>query len=160
MYTVNTMLRKQKRPSKIDSDENVASAASNWKHIRPRTLEEISRRKQSIPRNCTNVNYENVENPECNAVDTSRAPIESSSINKINAIRYKHLVRMVSKKESCKSCQRDNHCMVLSHHTKRSLLLHRFWRHSNARSCLRCTKCGQLFNKKYKQILHMRLNQH
>lgn len=144
-YTDNTMASKRKRSS------NNGNAAYDWKHIRPRSLEEVSRRKQSMPTKCTNENSTEMV--------VKYAPLKLSSRNKINAIRYKHLERMVSKKESCKLCQRYTHCMVLSHHTKRSLILHHFWRHSNDhRGIHNCTKCGQLFDMKYKQILHERLH--
>lgn len=157
--TTMMMMHKQKHSSKIGSEE------CDWKGIRPRTLEEMSRRKQSLPKKCPNENENENENVEKQTFDdaddnASRAPLKSASSNRINAIRYKHLVRMVSKKESCKSCQRHTQCMVLPHHTKRSLLLHRFWRHSNAQGQYHCTKCGQLFRKKYKHILHMRLSHH
>lgn len=152
MYAAgNTMTHKTLQSPKNGSGANGTRAAYNWKHNRPRTLVEVSRRK------CSASAAVYAEKKK-----VSNAPAAKlASINKINAIRYKHLVRMVSRKESCKLCQRDDHCMVLSHHTKRSLSLHRLWRHSNGRrGTYKCTECGLLFTKRHKQILHMRLNHH
>lgn len=151
-YWDNVMAAKRKRSSKSDR------AIYDWENIRS-TFNEMARRVLQMPIKCTNENSEKVEKQALGAVSAAHAPTKVPPSNKINAIRYKHLVRMVSKKESCKSCQRHTHCMVLSHHTKTSLMLHRFWRHSHEhRGNHNCTKCGQMFEKKYKQILHERLN--
>lgn len=150
----------QKKSSKSGGGESVAY---NWKGVHPRSLEEMSRRKQSLPRKCSTANgtKDDAERvPDATAAAPPMQINQLSPSNRVNAIRYKHLERMVSKKESCKKCQRHTQGMVLPHHTKRSLLLHRFWRHSNHNGCHGCAKCDQKFATKYKQILHMRLNHH
>lgn len=138
------------RPHKQKTPSRSTSAAHDWKHIRPRSLETEPSRMP--PSKCTDENCEKTEQPICDR------PSDLPTINRINAIRYKHLVRMVSKKESCKSCQRHAHCMVLAHHTKRSLTIHRILWHSDQGN-YDCIKCGHPFKKKYKRILHMQLSQ-
>lgn len=141
---------KQKTPSRCGNDENVTNTSHDWKRIRPRSLEADASRMQSSK--CANENCERTTKP------TFDRPTDLRTINRINAIRYKHLVRMVSKKESCKSCQRHAHCMVLAHHTKRSLTIHRILWHSDQGN-YDCIKCGHPFKRKYKWILHMQLCQ-
>ncbi|CAH1153747.1 unnamed protein product [Phaedon cochleariae] len=74
----------------------------------------------------------------------------SSSRGGVNRLIDKYMAQLVTRKGlSCNWC--SSSC-VSRYHTKRSLALHRFWRHSKKR--YRCEHCDMVFKHRYQSVLH------
>lgn len=78
----------------------------------------------------------------------------------IGDIRDKHMIRLISRKLCCRICQnqqRLEHMDNCHYHSKTSLILHNRWRHGSWPRTEHCKLCRASFDRKYKLILHLRL---
>lgn len=78
----------------------------------------------------------------------------------IGDIRDKHMIRLISRKLCCRICQnqqRLEHMDNCHYHSKTSLILHNRWRHGSWPRTEHCKLCRASFDRKYKLVLHLRL---
>lgn len=120
--------RKQLKPKKIEKDIGPEQEPLNNNH-------------QSSP-----IDQENGKENDC-----------KNSINGINNLRDKHMLKLVTKKKCCYLC-RNKSIDANSYYSKESLLLHNIWRHKPKK--LECHRCEMKFNKMYKLKLHKTLKRH
>lgn len=81
-----------------------------------------------------------------------------TAMQRIEILRDKYLLQMISKKLSCRCCDEKKPYMVIPYHNYLSLMLHKVWRHPNKR--YHCRMCSITFKYKYQQVLHNRQHCH
>lgn len=72
-----------------------------------------------------------------------------------NAIRNKHLSRLMSRRLMCQICVQGQSSLNTAHHSPSSLIMHKRWRHHWIGHC---THCSASFRQRYQLKLHMKLN--
>jgi hypothetical protein len=72
----------------------------------------------------------------------------------LSEILDKHMMRLVTKKKCCWTCQASGRQDNCHYHTKASLILHQIWRHRSGR--FKCRACEKVFGRMYKLTLHKR----
>ncbi|XP_055623559.1 protein charlatan isoform X2 [Toxorhynchites rutilus septentrionalis] len=86
------------------------------------------------------------------------SPRKRPDASEIADIRDKHMIRLVTRRMSCRICQHQQRLENLDnchYHSKTSLILHNLWRH-RAATANRCKSCGEQFPHRYKLILHQK----
>lgn len=77
-----------------------------------------------------------------------------TAMQRIEQLRDKYLLRMISRKLSCRCCDEKKPFMIIPYHNYLSLMLHKLWRHPNKR--YHCRMCSITFKYKYQLVLHNR----
>lgn len=77
-----------------------------------------------------------------------------TAMQRIEILRDKYLLQMISKKLSCRCCDEKKPFMMIPYHNYLSLMLHKIWRHPKKR--YHCRMCSITFKYKYQLVLHYR----
>lgn len=92
----------------------------------------------------------NKPNGKCNKKCVAKRRL--AAMQRIEMLRDKYLLQMISKKLSCRYCDGKKSFMFIPYHNYLSLMLHKIWRHPSRR--YQCRMCLITFKHKYQQILH------
>lgn len=133
----------------IIDDSQCNETRKNRKQLKPKKIEkDIGPEQEPLNNNHQSLgqDQENGKENDC-----------KNSINGINNLRDKHMLKLVTKKKCCYLC-RNKSIDANSYYSKESLLLHNIWRHKPKK--LECHRCEMKFNKMYKLKLHKTLKRH
>lgn len=109
-------------------------------------------RKQSQPRKVVPPLSENPEIQVKKHTSSKHRKYQSSNKNALAKMKDKYITKLIAKKGlSCMLCKRRK--FVFPFHTKGSLALHCFWRHSQQKP-FECEHCHMRFRHRYQVLLH------
>jgi hypothetical protein len=142
---------KNRSKMRIDDSQCNSETRKNRKQLKPKKIEkDIGPDQEPLNNNhqSSRVDQESNGNKENDC---------KNSVNNINNLRDKHMLKLVTKKKCCYLC-RNKSIDANTYYSKESLLLHNMWRHKPKK--LECHQCEMKFNKMYKLKLHKTLKRH